>query len=202
MRLQLIATGAAIPKRQPQLVMPSESTPVSLECNALYVSTIPLTQGFHYALVHVDRYGTATRHHWAAISIDPHGPEGYVAQPMPTGPRMKAGQQQILAYFKIADYAPPTDTPALREVCTSIFPRSSHSALQNRAANMNSRTWVTHVLARLLASQQRAVEIEDFVSAHSRIYSDSHACAFLFGRPYTTVVIPVSQCEPAVSVLG
>ncbi|KAI0744958.1 hypothetical protein C8Q76DRAFT_789419 [Earliella scabrosa] len=177
----------------------AEGLPVSLEPNSLYVSTIPLTHGFHYALVHVDRHGSATRHHWAAISIDPHGPEGYVGQPMPAGPRMKAGQQQILAYFKIADYV-PTDPSALRDVCASIFPRSSHSALQNRAANMNSRTWMTHVLARLLSSHQRALEIEDFVTAHSRVYADSHACAFLFSRPYVTVVIPVSsQCESACS---
>ncbi|KAI0743359.1 hypothetical protein C8Q80DRAFT_832490 [Daedaleopsis nitida] len=174
----------------------AEALPVHLESNALYVSTIPLTQGFHYALIHVDKHGSAIRHHWAAISIDPHGPEGYVSQPVPGGPRMKAGQQQILAYFKVVEpgFAPP-DAAALRDVCAGVFPRSAPSALQNRAANVNSRTWVTHVLARLLGSGQRAVEIEDFVSAHSRVYGDSHACAFLFGRPYTTLVVPVSQCE-------
>ena len=139
----------------------AEGLPVSLEPNSLYVSTIPLTHGFHYALVHVDRHGSATRHHWAAISIDPHGPEGYVGQPMPAGPRMKAGQQQILGYFKLLPdpasapgpgAGPGVDAAALRAACAAVFPRSAPSALQNRAANRNSRTWVTHVLARLLAS--------------------------------------------------
>ncbi|RPD54063.1 hypothetical protein L227DRAFT_657846 [Lentinus tigrinus ALCF2SS1-6] len=174
--------------------MAAESLPVPLDNNALYVSTIPLTNGFHYALIHVDRNGTATRHHWAAMTIDPHGPEGYVAQPMPRGPRMKAGQQQILAYFRVLEYR-STEVSAFQDVCASVFPKTSSSALQNRAANMNSRTWITRVLARVLGSPERAMEIEQYVSAHSRVYSDGHACAFLFGRPYTTLVVPVASCN-------
>ena len=181
--------------------MAAESLPVPLDSNSLYISTIPLTNGFHYAMIHVDRNGVATRHHWAAVTIDPHGPEGYVAQPMPRGPRMKAGQQPILAYFKIPEYC-PMDVSTFRDVCASVFPKSSSSALQNRAANMNSRTWVTRVVARVLCSPERAMEIERYVSAHSRVYGDGHACAFLFGRPYTTLVVPVGSCSSPVRALS
>ena len=182
----------------------SAGLPVQLEPNSLYVSTIPLTQGFHWALIHVDRHGSATRHHWAATTNDPHGPEGYLCQPMPNGPRMKAGQQPILAYFKIPDYA-PVELPVLQAVCAEAFPGSPvrgaalRSALQNRAANMSPRTWCTRVLARLLGAAQRAVEIEGFVDAHSCSYGDAYARAFLFRQNYTTVVVPIAPCASAVS---
>ena len=179
----------------------SAGLPVHLEPDSLYVSTIPLTQGFHWALIHVDPRGNATRHHWAATTNDPHGPEGYVCQPMPNGPRMKAGQQPILAYFKISEYV-PIALPMLQDVCAAAFPRSpARSALQNRAANMSPRTWITRILARLLpvpAPSQRAVEIEDFVNTHSHGYGDAYARAFLFRQSYTTLVLPVIPCESPV----
>ncbi|KAI1791346.1 hypothetical protein LXA43DRAFT_437916 [Ganoderma leucocontextum] len=179
----------------------SAGLPVNLEPDSLYVSTIPLTQGFHWALIHVDHHGNATRHHWAATTNDPHGPEGYVYQPMPNGPRMKAGQQPILAYFKIAEYV-SIDLPVLQDVCSAAFPSGpARSALQNRAANMSPRTWMTHVLTRLLpvpAPSQRAVEIEDFVDAHSHGYGDAYARAFLFRQSYTTLVLPVNPCASPV----
>ncbi|TBU55619.1 hypothetical protein BD310DRAFT_825365 [Dichomitus squalens] len=186
----------------------SAGLPVHLEPDSLYISTIPLTQGFHWALIHVDCHGSATRHHWAATTNDPHGPEGYVCQPMPNGPRMKAGQQPILAYFKIPEYV-PVDIPLLQDVCDGVFPgaatRASYSALQNRAANMSPRTWCTSVLARLLAlsvqgpgAAQRAAEIEAFVDAHSCSLGDAYARAFLFRQNYSTVVLPVTLCASAV----
>lgn len=185
-------------------VLYSAGLPVHLEPDSLYVSTIPLTQGFHWALIHVDPQGDATRHHWAATTNDPHGPEGYVCQPMPNGPRMKAGQQPILAYFKIAEYV-PIGLPMLQDVCAAAFPRGpARSALQNRAANMSPRTWITRVLTRLLpvpAPSQRAVEIEDFVNAHSHGYGDAYARAFLFRQTYTTLVLSVIPCESPVRVL-
>ena len=102
----------------------ASSPPVSLDRDALYVATIPLTNGFHWSLIHVDRDGTATRHHWAATTVDPRGLEGYVAQPVPYGPRMKAGQQQILGYFKLlpdpsagAGGPAAVDAAALRAAC-------------------------------------------------------------------------------------
>ena len=178
----------------------SASPPVALDFDSLYVATIPLTSGFHWGLIHVDRNGTATRHHWAATTVDPRGHEGYVAQPMPHGPRTKAGQQPILAYFKLTALGAPVALPALRDACAAVFPRAAHTtALQNRAANVNSRTWVTHVLARLLASPQRAAEVEEFVLAHSRVYGDEYARDFLSAKPYTTVVLPIERCDSDVS---
>ena len=120
---------------------------------------------------------------------------------MPNGPRMKAGQQPILAYFKISEYV-PIALPMLQDVCAAAFPRSpARSALQNRAANMSPRTWITRILARLLpvpAPSQRAVEIEDFVNTHSHGYGDAYARAFLFRQSYTTLVLPVIPCESPV----
>ena len=63
----------------------------------------------------------------------------------------------------------------------------------------NSKIHFLLSLARLLASPERAAEVEAFVLAHSRIYSDEYARDFLFGKPYTTLVLPVAPCGPSVS---
>lgn len=181
----------------------ASSPPVQLDRDSLYIATIPLTSGFHWGLIHVDRNGTTTGHHWAATTLDPRGPEAYILQPLPHGPRMKIGQQQVLCYFKlpIDPGHSPIDSSALKDACTAVFSRasSSPSALQNRAANVSSRTWVTHVLARLMKSPERAKDTEEFVLAHSRVYGDEYARDFLFGKPYTTLVLTVATCDDSVS---
>ncbi|TBU58337.1 hypothetical protein BD310DRAFT_879309 [Dichomitus squalens] len=134
------------------------ANPVKLECNSLYISTLPLPSDvFHWALVHVDLEGVTTRHHWAATTIDPTGPEAYVEQALPNGPMSKIDNDQILAYFKISDYYHPVDVAILRDVCSSTFPASYCTAQDNRRANITCRTWITNILGQLIS--MNALEI-------------------------------------------
>ncbi|KAH9940390.1 uncharacterized protein BXZ73DRAFT_7661, partial [Epithele typhae] len=162
-----------------------------LDPDGLYIATVALTNSFHWSLIHVDRDGAATGHHWAATTSNPHGPEGYMAFTLstlpPSDPRVK--RQQVLGYFKVPAWPPSIEAAALHDACNAAIPRSSPSALQNRAANLNSRTWVTRVLARL--HPEHASEVEDFVLRHSRVFGDEAARSFLFNKPYPAAVLTV-----------
>ena len=156
---------------------------VKLESNSLYIVTIPLPSNvFHWVLVHVDGEGVATRHHWANTTIHPSGPEAYVEQALPSGPMSKMDKDPILAYFKISDYT-PMDVSRLRDICSSIFPTSCFTAQANRRVDITCRTWIIHVLNRLISSK-RAQEIEELVKKHSTACSNTYATDFLFQRPY------------------
>ncbi|TBU38195.1 hypothetical protein BD309DRAFT_874878 [Dichomitus squalens] len=155
---------------------------VELERDSLYISTLPLPSNvFHWALVHVDPEGAATRHHWAATTIDPTGPEAYVEQALPNGPISLPTSR-----FRITDYN-PVDVTKLRDVCSSIFPLSYPTAQDNRRANITCRTWITHILGRLI-SDERAREVEEAVKKHSTVCSNTYATDFLFQRPYEVQV--------------
>lgn len=157
--------------------------PVKLDSNSLYVYTLPrLSNTFHWALVHIDGNGVATRHHWAATTLDPQGPEAYVEQALPHGPLSKVEKDHILAYFKISEYS-PIDVTTLRRTCASIFPKSYPTAQANRRADITCRAWITHILGQLI-SPERAQEIEELVKKHSTTCSNTFATDFLFQRPY------------------
>ncbi|KAI1789668.1 hypothetical protein LXA43DRAFT_1019819 [Ganoderma leucocontextum] len=161
--------------------------PVQLESNTLYISTVPLLSNvFHWALVHINPDGIATRHHWAATTMDPQGPEAYVEQELPHGPMSKVDKDHILAYFKISDYS-PMDVTELREICSAVFPSSYPTAQENRRADITCRTWITHILSRLIPAE-RAQEIEELVKKHSTTYSGTFASDFLFQRQYNVQV--------------
>ena len=161
--------------------------PVQLESNSLYISTIPLlSNAFHWALVHIDPNGIATRHHWAATTTDPQGPEAYVEQELPRGPMSKVDKDHILAYFKISECS-LLDVTKLREICSSVFPSSHPTAQENRRANITCRTWITHILSQLITAQ-RAREIEELVKKHSTTCSCTFASDFLFQRQYDVQV--------------
>ncbi|OBZ69783.1 hypothetical protein A0H81_10486 [Grifola frondosa] len=136
-----------------------DGLPIRLDTNSLYIHTIPLDgPSFHWAFVHVDHNGTATRHQWAPTTKDAYGPEAYVEQSLPTGPGTLTNSMQILGYFRVTDYN-AMDITSFRQMCSEIFSVSYPTAQQNRQAGVTCRTWVTHVLGRIIAPE-RAQEIE------------------------------------------
>ncbi|KAI0632315.1 hypothetical protein C8Q77DRAFT_916004 [Trametes polyzona] len=169
--------------------MPPRATAysVKLHPNSLYITTIPLiSNSFHWALIHVDDKGVATRHQWIPTTSNPTGPEGYVEQAMPRGPTSKVENGQVLAYFRISDYT-SVGVAELRTTCSSVFPKSYHTAQENRRADITCRTWVTHILGRLI-TPGRAQEIEALVKKHSTTCSNTFASDFLFQRVYEVQV--------------
>ncbi|KAI1789669.1 hypothetical protein LXA43DRAFT_1019835 [Ganoderma leucocontextum] len=129
-------------QRQPQRVQ--------LDADSLYISTTPLLNGvFHWAFIHIDKNGKATRHHW--IARDPNfvqGPEGYSHSLLPLGAQdtSRAGALPVLAYFKVTDY-PPMSVADFGRKCAAVFSQSWPTAQQNRHAGITCRTWLINVLA-------------------------------------------------------
>ncbi|KAI0070468.1 hypothetical protein K474DRAFT_1702142 [Panus rudis PR-1116 ss-1] len=179
----------------------SAAKAIHLHPNSLYVHTTPLISNlFHWAFVHVDSQGVATRHHWAATSLDArHGPEAYVEHPLPSGATSKIEKDTVLAYFHILE-CPSISVEEFRIICSSIFPTSFPTVQENRQANITCRTFITHVLARILGSEERAVEIENVITKKSREYSGTYASDFLLQRPYETIVISVDKGRVCCSV--
>ncbi|KAH9847945.1 hypothetical protein C2E23DRAFT_477047 [Lenzites betulinus] len=162
---------------------------VQLQPDSLYIATTPLLNSFHWALIHIDQNGVATRHHWAAMSTsssNPQGPGAYIEQALPHGPLSKINNDCILAYFKISDCS-PIGVAELRRECSSIFRTSYPAAQETRLHHVTCRTWITHILGRLLGPK-RAQDIEEFVQKHSTTCSNMYASDFLFQRAYEVQV--------------
>ncbi|OBZ69780.1 hypothetical protein A0H81_10489 [Grifola frondosa] len=79
------------------------------------------------------------------------------------------------------------DIASFRRMCLGIFSASYPTAQQNRQAGITCRTWVTHVLSRILAPQ-RAKEIERMVTTRSTTCGNQYATDFLLRREYTVPV--------------
>lgn len=163
------------------------ATRVPLEKDSLYISTVPLIgNAFHWSLIHVDSDDTHTRHHWATITGNPKGREGYISEILSNGAYDKTDKNVVLGYFKVVDYA-PLNVSALREVCQSIFPASYPTMEENRQHGITCRTWILQILSRWLA-QERVDEIENKVKQRSTAQSNEYANSFLWRRPFTCVV--------------
>lgn len=167
---------------------PTTESP-ELDCGCLYIYTIPLvSNAFPWALVHVDQDGAVTSYQWAPTTLDQtaRGPKAYVEQTLPhSGPMSKVGKDNILAYFKISDFSPMNITQP-REVCASTFPTSYSTAQEKRRAGITCRTWVTHILGRLI-TDERAQDVEDLVKKHSyTACSGTFATDFLLQKRYQT----------------
>jgi hypothetical protein len=162
---------------------------VPLDSSHLYICTIPLvTDTFHWSIVYVDNAGICSCHQWAALTTNPFGREDYVINTLPNGALDKSKSSVVLGYFKIKNFAPP-DLENFQTTMAGIFPRSHPTALQNRAAGMTCRTWITRALTTFI-SAERAQEIEDNVKAHSLRQSNKWATCHLLGRlsEFTCVV--------------
>ncbi|KAI0696625.1 hypothetical protein BC835DRAFT_1271676 [Cytidiella melzeri] len=168
-------------------MVPATAMRVPLDNNSLYVSTIPLTSDtFHWALIHIDEVGVHTRHHWAAMTRDVKGPEAYVSQNLVGGAHTKTDKSVVLGYFKVVDYT-PLDVATFRDVCQTIFPTSYATADENRSHAITCRTWILHILARLV-SELRAQEVELSVKKRSTAQSNEYANCFLWKKPFACVV--------------
>ncbi|OJT09358.1 hypothetical protein TRAPUB_14172 [Trametes pubescens] len=167
---------------------------ISLEKDSLYIYTCPVDGGYHWAFVHIDEHGNATRHHWAAANWrQPHGPERYHANTLRDGAKDSTAGRRIVGYFKILDYT-PMSAAAFQQVCASVFPGRNHTfALQNRQDGISCRTWCIAVLTVILHSQERAMQIERYVMAMSANYGSALNQALLSSAPYQTQIVAVSR---------
>ena len=170
-------------QRQPQ--------PVPLDADSLYISTSPLVNsGFHWAFIHIDKEGKATRHHWVATNPNfVQGPEGYLESMLPQGPQdtSRAGALPVLAFFKVTDYR-PMPVADFKASCVAVFPQSRPTAQANRQAGITCRTWVLGVLESILGST-RAGAIEGAVTRQSTTLNNTYTTDFLFSRRYETRVV-------------
>ncbi len=164
---------------------------MAIEANSLYITTVPLPVPgrFHWSFVHVDEDGRCTKHHWVTATIDSSGPEAYVPHSLPYGALNHTHNLSILAYFKISDYT-PTNLDEFKSICAEVFPQSYPSAAQNRVNRISCRTWITHILTRLL-SAERANQTEAMVTERSTPCSDEYATSFLHRRPYITIMVDI-----------
>ena len=160
---------------------------IPLSVDSLYICTLPLAgSAFHWSLIHIDRYGVHTRHHWAAITRDVHGREAYVENILPFGAVTSTKNNPILGYFRISDYT-PMSVAALRGICKEIFPTSYPTVVENRSHSITCRTWIYRVLCRLF-HEARAREIEERVKKRSTVQSNEYASSFLWGRHFMCTV--------------
>ncbi|ESK84713.1 hypothetical protein Moror_625 [Moniliophthora roreri MCA 2997] len=163
---------------------------VPVDSESLYITTIPLLdERFHWAFVHIDERGKCTEHEWAPSTKDPNGPEAYRYRHLSQGAMNRSGSIPILAYFKVPDYTPKSSLD-FTAICAAMFPKSCGTVHQNRANQISCRTWVLNILGHLL-SPERAQVVEQAVAQKSGTLNHEFATAFLYQKPYTTLVVNI-----------
>jgi hypothetical protein len=165
-------------------------TSIDVEPNSLYITTVPLVQEgqFHWALIHIDAAGVATKYQWGAFG-NLEGPEHYDRMTLTYGCRSKTGALQILAYYKIANFAPPL-SETMHTACSNVFPYSYNTAQQNRSHGISCRTFVHGVLRQML-SDKRAQGIHDTVFQHSTACRDAFGNSLFWGGSYECQVLSI-----------
>lgn len=165
----------------------ASSVPVHLDHSSLYICTVPLTtNAFHWSMVLVSSTGVQTRHHWATLTRDVNGREGYVSHQLLNGAQSQTDKSIILGYFKVVGYT-PIDIAVFEDACRGVFTTSYPTVQENRGHGLTCRTWILHMISKLM-SQQRAEEVEIRVKQKSAAQSNEYANSFLWRRPFMCIV--------------